>query len=64
MLVADINDNCILGDFLKKIHLENIFKLIFSKQKEIQYGHLESFFDIPSNLKYLFEESSKELNES
>jgi len=32
MLVANINDSCILGiDFLKKIHLENIFKTIFSE---------------------------------
>jgi len=44
--------------------LENIFKPIFSKQKEIQYGRLESFLNIPTNLKYLFEESSKNLNES
>jgi len=69
--VENINDNCILGvDFLKKIHLENIFKTfstnfkIFSKQKEIQCGHLKSFLEVPSNLKYLFEESSKNLNES
>jgi len=65
MLVAEINDNCILGvDFLKKIHLENIFETIFSKQKEVQCGHLESIFEVPSNLKNLFKESSKNLNES
>jgi len=65
MLVANINDNCILGvDFLKKIHLENIFETIFSEQKEIQCGRLESLSEVPSNLKYLFEESSKNLNES
>jgi len=65
MLVANINDNCILGvDFLKKIHLENVFKTIFSEQKEIQCGRLESSFEVPSNLKYLFEESSKNLDES
>jgi len=65
MLVADINDNCILGvDFLRKIHLENIFKTIFAEQKDIQCGRLESFFEVPSNLKNLFEESSKNLNES
>jgi len=65
MLVAEINDNCILGvDFLKKIHLENIFETIFSKQKEIQCGHLESIFEVPSNLENLFKESSKNLNES
>jgi len=52
------NDSCILGiDFLKKIHLENIFKSTFSKQKEIQSSRLESFLDVSSNLKYLFEES-------
>jgi len=35
MLVANINDDCILGvDFLKEIHLENIFKTIFSEQKK------------------------------
>jgi len=45
LLVANINDDCILRvNFLKKIHLENIFKTIFSEQKEIQCGHLESFF--------------------
>jgi len=49
--------------FLKKIYLENIFKTIFSKQKEIQYDRLKSFLEVPSNLKYLFEESSKNLNE-
>jgi len=65
MLVANINDSCILGvDFLKKIHLKNIFKTIFSRQKEIQYGRLENFLEIPSNLKYLFEESLKNLDES
>jgi len=65
MLVANINDNCILGvDFLKKIHLENVFKTIFSEHKEIQCGRLESFFEVPSNLKYLFEENSKNLDES
>jgi len=37
MLVANISDSCILGiDFLKKIHLENIFKPIFTEQKEIE----------------------------
>jgi len=46
MLVANINDDCILGDFLKKIHLENIFKTIFSEQKEIQCGRLESFLEV------------------
>jgi len=61
----EINDNCILGiDFLKKIHLENIFKPIFTEQKEIKYNRLESFLDVPSNLKYLFEENSRNLNES
>jgi len=41
MLIANINDSCILGvDFLKKIHLENIFKTIFSEQKEIQCGRM------------------------
>jgi len=65
MLVAEINDDCILGvDFLRKIHLENIFETIFSKQKEIQCGHLESIFEVPSNLENLFKESSKNLNES
>jgi len=45
MLVANINDNCILGiDFLKKIHLKNIFKPIFYERKEIQCGYLKSFF--------------------
>jgi len=64
MLVANINDSCILEiDFLKKIHLEDIFKPIFSEQKEIKYG-LESSLDVLSNLKYLFEESSKNLNKS
>jgi len=44
MLVAKINDDCILGvDFLKEIHLENNFKTIFSEQKEIQCGRLKSF---------------------
>jgi len=61
-------DSCILGiDFLKKIHLENIFETIFSEQKEIQCSRLESFLEVLSNLKYLFEESSKNeshLNES
>jgi len=58
MLIANINDNCIFGiDFLKKIHLENIFTPIFSKQKEIQCGRLENFLDIPTNLKYLFVEN-------
>jgi len=65
MLVANINDDCILGvDFLKKVHLENIFKTIFSEQKEIQCGHLESLFEVPLDLKCLFEENSKNLNES
>jgi len=37
MLVANIYDSCILRiDFLKKIHLENIFKIIFSEQKEMR----------------------------
>jgi len=54
MLVPNINDNCILGvDFLKKVHLENIFKTIFSKQEEIQCGRLENLFEVPSNFKYL-----------
>jgi len=36
MLIADIKDSCVLGiDFLKKIHLENIFKPIFSEQNKI-----------------------------
>jgi len=65
MLVANINDSCILGvDFLKKIHLENIFKTIFSEQKKIQCGRLEGFLEVPLNLKCLFEERSKNLNES
>jgi len=65
MLIANINDSCILGvDFLKKIYLENVFKTIFSEQKEIQCGRLESFVEVSSDLKYLFEESSKNLNES
>jgi len=64
MLVANIYNSCILGvDFLKKSHLENIFKTIFSEQKEIHCGCLESLFEVPPNLKYLFEESSKNLNE-
>jgi len=64
-MIANINDDCILGvDFLKKIHLENIFETIFSEQKEIQCGHLESFLEVPSDLECLFEESSKNLNES
>jgi len=62
MLIANINDSCILVDFLKKNYLENIFKPIFSKQKEIQCGCLENFLDVSTNLKYFFEESSKNLN--
>jgi len=50
MLVTNINDSYILGiDFLKKIHLENIFKPIFTEQKEIKCDHLES---VPSNITF------------
>jgi len=36
MLIANINNSCILGvDFFKKVHLENVFKTIFSEEKEI-----------------------------
>jgi len=38
--------------------------MFFSKQKEIQCDHLESFFEVPSNFKYLFKESSKNLDVS
>jgi len=64
-MLADINDNCILGvDFFKKIHLENIFKPIFCEQKEIHCCRLESFFDISTDLNCLFKESSKNLNKT
>jgi len=37
MLIANINDSYILGvNFFKKIHLENIFKIIFFKPEEIR----------------------------
>ncbi|KYN21995.1 hypothetical protein ALC57_05619 [Trachymyrmex cornetzi] len=68
MLVAKINDDCILGiDFLEKINLGNIFESIFHGQKElvknnIQCYRVEESFNIPSNLRSLFEKDSKHLN--
>ncbi|KYN11577.1 hypothetical protein ALC57_16269 [Trachymyrmex cornetzi] len=70
MLAAKINDDCILGvDFLEKINLGNIFESIFHGQKEmvknnIQCYRVEESFNIPSNLRSLFEKNSKYLNQS
>jgi len=44
MLVANINDDCIIGvDFLKEIYLENIFKTIFSKHTHTKRNSMWSF---------------------
>jgi len=72
MLITNISDSCTFGiDFLKKIHLKDILKPIFTGRKEIEGFEvneikcgLESSFDVPLNLKCLFEESSRNLNES
>ena len=70
MLIAKVNNDCILGiDFLEKINLGNIFESIFHNQKEIvkddvQCCRVEESFNIPSNLRSLFEKDSKYLNQS
>jgi len=68
MLVAKIN-KCILDvDFLEKLNLENIFESVFSNQKGTKKNEVQCFridkssdFDVPSNLKYLFDRDSEHL---
>jgi len=74
MLVANINDSCTLGiDFLKKFIWKIFLNLFWKTEKkrlrdlkknEIKCGRLEGSLDVQSNLKCLFEKSSRNLNKS
>jgi len=63
MLMAKFNDEYILGvDFLEKFNLENIFESVFDSLKRIKKNDIQCFrvdkssdFDIPSNIRCLFE---------
>jgi len=70
MLVAKINDECILGvDFLEKFNLGNIFESVFDSRKE-QRKTMFSFrvekssdFDVLSNLGCFFDRASEHLTQ-
>jgi len=63
MLMAKFNDEYILGvDFLEKFNLENTFESVFDSLKRIKKNDIQCFrvdkssdFDIPSNIRCLFE---------
>ncbi|KYN14878.1 hypothetical protein ALC57_12906 [Trachymyrmex cornetzi] len=68
MLVAQIDDDCILGvNFLKLLNLQNIFDPIFLKPTEmaidLKCSRINSS-DIPSNMAALFREGCQFLSTS
>lgn len=69
MLVADINDDCLLGvDFFRAANLKRVFDSVLGVSEQNKFQNfaclrLESFVEkIPQTLKELSEESSKNLN--
>lgn len=66
MIIAEISDDCILGeDFLKAVNLERIFESYFDStffKKKSSCSRINSSEEIPEKLKKLFEENSRELD--
>lgn len=65
MLLAEINDDCLLIDFLKIVNLEQTFETVFGISELIkEVARIEvSSEKVPISLKELYNENSQNLND-